>query len=261
MAQEPHYHLEGIIRTKDELEDFSGPLDVILMLLSKNKIEIRDIQISLLLEQYLDYLHQMQEMDLEIASEFVQMASHLTYIKTKMLLTEEKEPTELELLVSALEELKSKDAMEAVRGVAPALGRMALTGLQQQTRGPLPRPDRPYEYSHTPPELIAALSTILLRGTGETAQEEVETIRRAAPKPIVFSVREKSRQLVDMLRKKGNLALRELFHVCRSRSELVATFLSVLELCAAGQVKVKGERGSYELSGTITDFDLDTVEE
>lgn len=68
------------------------------MLLAKDKIEIRDIQISQLLDQYLAYLQKMQEMDLEIASEFVQMASHLMYIKTKMLLTEEKEPTELEVL-------------------------------------------------------------------------------------------------------------------------------------------------------------------
>lgn len=51
--QEPSYHLEGVVRNRDELEDFTGPLDLILMLLSKNKIEIRDIQISLLLDQYL----------------------------------------------------------------------------------------------------------------------------------------------------------------------------------------------------------------
>ena len=86
MTQEPSYHLEGVIRTRDEMEDFTGPLDLILMLLSKNKIEIRDIQISLLLDQYLEYLRMMEQMDLEIASEFVQMASYLLYIKTKMLL-------------------------------------------------------------------------------------------------------------------------------------------------------------------------------
>ena len=56
------------------------------MLLSKNKIEIRDIRISDILDQYLDYLEKMQQMDLEIASEFVQMAAHLLYIKTRMLL-------------------------------------------------------------------------------------------------------------------------------------------------------------------------------
>ena len=107
MIQEPSYHLEGVVHARDELEDFTGPLDLILMLLAKDKIEIRDIQISQLLDQYLAYLQKMQEMDLEIASEFVQMASHLMYIKTKMLLTEEKEPTELEVLVSALEQLKT----------------------------------------------------------------------------------------------------------------------------------------------------------
>ena len=122
MIQEPSYHLEGVVHARDELEDFTGPLDLILMLLAKDKIEIRDIQISQLLDQYLAYLQKMQEMDLEIASEFVQMASHLMYIKTKMLLTEEKEPTELEVLVSALEQLKNRDAIAAVREIAPEIG-------------------------------------------------------------------------------------------------------------------------------------------
>lgn len=247
MIQEPSYHLEGVIRSRDELEDFTGPLDLILMLLSKNKIEIRDIQISQLLDQYLDYLKMMQEMDLEIASEFVQMASHLTYIKTKMLLTEEKEPTELELLVSALEQLKNKDAVAAVREVAPQLGKMSENGLRQETRGPLPLPDRPYDYHHTPRELIASLAQILLRGTGETAPED-DSLRRAAPKPIVFSVREKSEQLLRLLGSRGELSLRELFSVCKSRSELVATFLSILELCSDGHIHVSGERGDYHVS-------------
>lgn len=67
MIQEPSYHLEGVVHARDELEDFTGPLDLILMLLAKDKIEIRDIQISQLLDQYLAYLQKMQEMDLEIA--------------------------------------------------------------------------------------------------------------------------------------------------------------------------------------------------
>ena len=80
------YHLEGILKTKDDIQDFEGPLTLILMLLQKNKIEIRDIVISDILDQYTDYLNQMEKMDLEIASEFVQMAAHLLYIKTRTLL-------------------------------------------------------------------------------------------------------------------------------------------------------------------------------
>lgn len=245
---EPNYHLEGIIRTKDDMEDFTGPLDLILMLLSKNKIEIRDIQISLLLDQYLDYLNMMKEMDLEIASEFVQMASHLMYIKTRMLLTEEKEITELEVLVSALEQLKNRDAIAAVREVAPALGELSVHGMKMQTRGPLPRSGAKYDYRHEPPELLRALAQILMRGTAAAHNEELETIRKAAPKPIVYGVREKSRQLLDMLLEKGVMSLDALFSVCKSRSELVATFLSILELCSGGTIFVTGTYGDYQVS-------------
>ena len=89
--ENPSFFLEGVVKEKNELQDFEGPLSLILMLLSKNKIEIRDIKISEILDQYLEYLAQMQSMDLEIASEFVQMASHLLYIKTKTLLTSDDE--------------------------------------------------------------------------------------------------------------------------------------------------------------------------
>ena len=76
----PTFHLDGVVKDRNELQDFDGPLSLILMLLSKNKIEIRDIKISEILDQYLEYLDRMEKMDLEITSEFVQMASHLLYI-------------------------------------------------------------------------------------------------------------------------------------------------------------------------------------
>ena len=102
----PSYHLEGVIHDRDELSDFEGPLSLILMLLAKNKIEIRDIKIADILDQYLEYLQKMQSMDLEIASEFVQMASHLLYIKTRTLLTsDEEEVSELEMLIASLNEM------------------------------------------------------------------------------------------------------------------------------------------------------------
>ena len=252
MTQQPSYHLEAVIRSRDEMEDFTGPLDLILMLLSKNRIEIRDIRISELLDQYLEYLQKMQEMDLEIASEFVQMASHLMYIKTKMLLTEDKEPTELEILVSALEQLKNRDALTAVRQIAPELGTMAENGLLSHTRGPLPLPGRPYDYRHTPREMISALAQILLRGTPE-ARPEDDSLRRAAPRPIIYSVHEKSLQMIEWLRSRGHMSLRDMFAACRSRSELVATFLSVLELCSDGQITVTARDGGYDITGTGTE--------
>ena len=74
----PIYHLERVVKARTEdLEDFTGPLDLILHLLSKNKMEIKDIQISLILDQYLAWMDQRKELDLEVASEFVTMASQL----------------------------------------------------------------------------------------------------------------------------------------------------------------------------------------
>ena len=110
----PQFHLEGIVKEHDEIKDFEGPLSLILLLLKKNKIEIRDIKISEILDQYMEYLDELKKMDLEIASEFVQMASHLLYIKTKTLLTEEKEVSELEELMSSLEQLRARDVYASV---------------------------------------------------------------------------------------------------------------------------------------------------
>ena len=137
---DPTYFLEGIIHDKSEMADFEGPLSLILLLLSKNKIEIRDIKISDILDQYLEYLNAMEKLDLEIASEFVQMASYLLYIKTRMLLTEEKEVTELEQLIASLEQLKCKDTYAAVKTVTPMLEAAAQTGLHYLSRPPEPLP-------------------------------------------------------------------------------------------------------------------------
>ena len=85
--EELTFHLENVVKARDDnMEDFNGPLDLILSLLSKNKMEIKDIQISLILDQYLAWMARRKELDLEVASEFVTMAAHLVYIKTRMLL-------------------------------------------------------------------------------------------------------------------------------------------------------------------------------
>ena len=138
--ENPNFHLEGIIHEKDELQDFEGPLSLILALLQKNKIEIRDLQISEILDQYLAWMDEMQSMDLEIASEFVQMASHLLYIKTRTLLTSEEEVSELEVLMESLEQLKARDNLAAVREVVPALKTASERGMLYFAKLPEPLP-------------------------------------------------------------------------------------------------------------------------
>ena len=81
----PIYHLEKVVRAKaDDMEDFNGPLDLILSLLAKNKMEIQDIQISLILDQYMAWIEKRRSMDLEVASEFITMASQLMFINASI---------------------------------------------------------------------------------------------------------------------------------------------------------------------------------
>ena len=128
--ENPNFHLEAVVHERNELQDFEGPLSLILMLLQKNKIEIRDISISEITDQYLAWLDEMQRMDLEVASEFVQMAAHLLYLKTRTLLTtDEEEVSELEVLLQSLEQLKAKDAFSAIKQVTPELKKASEMGL------------------------------------------------------------------------------------------------------------------------------------
>ena len=237
----PTFHLESIVKDKNELQDFDGPLSLILMLLSKNKIEIRDIKIAEILDQYLEYLDRMERMDLEITSEFVQMASHLLYIKTKTLLAGEEEVSELEELMTSLEQLKCKDIYTAVQSASEK-------GLLYYTKLPEPLPDvkHEYEYRHEPADLFKALYAVITRG-GKPA--EPEFARRLAPTRIVYEIRTKSSELIARLQN-GPAKLSELYSACRSRSEIVATFMSILELCSMGSVELSGDESDYTLSFT-----------
>jgi len=242
------YHLEGVVRTRDELEDFEGPLNLILMLLQKNKIEIRDIKIAEILDQYLASIRKMQEMDLEVASEFVQMASYLVYLKTKTLLQGTEEISELEELMSSLEQLRCKDAIAAVRTVLPELQGRAERGLLLfSTPGETLEKYGEYDIHHEPYELLEALAAMLGRGRVSVEDEE---LRVPVPKRIVYGVREKSSQILDLLHAGESVSLHALFSMSRSRSELVAVFLSVLELCSMGSIQLRYSDDDYMITYT-----------
>lgn len=252
--ENPNFFLEGIVKDKNDMQDFEGPLSLILMLLSKNKIEIRDIKIAEILDQYLAYLAEMESMDLEIASEFVQMASHLLYIKTKTLLAnDEEEVSELELLIASLEQLKAKDVLAGIQKITPEFKSASEIGLLYYSKlpEPLPKTSREYEYRHDPVDLSSALYNIFSRGGKLHVGEEIIS---AIPKRVVYSVKDKSRQLLDLLRT-GNLRLNELYMACRSRSEIVATFMSVLELCSMGSVHIERLEDGFDVSFVGGDVD------
>ena len=250
--ENPNFFLEGIVKEKNQLQDFEGPLSLILMLLSKNKIEIRDIKIADILDQYLEYLEKMESMDLEVASEFVQMASHLLYIKTRTLLAGDEEVSELEVLMASLEQLKCRDIFAAVQKVTPELKKASELGLLYYAKlpEPLPKTAREYEYRHEPVDLLKALYGIYSRG-GKTPEPDIS---QAVPKRIVYSVRDKSYQILLRL-KEGETTLQALYRDCQSRSEIVATFMSILELCSMGSIHISRTGDDYALAFAGGDVD------
>lgn len=248
---EPTYHLSHVVKSKNaEPEDFSGPLDVILLLLSKNKIEIRDIQISVILEQYLSYLDEMKRMDLEIASEFITMASHLVLIKTKMLLSEAEQQeglSEMELLIQSLEQRQRQEIMEKLREPAAYLEGRNDIGRNTFTKNPEPlRRDTAYRYQHDRKDLVQALFQIQDRSKAKlpTPITAFQGIVGKEPYPV----EKKAAELLKRLISKGKQRLKSLFRGNRSRSEVVATFLSLLELCKLRSVKIQEDAGDYHVT-------------
>lgn len=247
---EPTYHLSHVVKSKNaEPEDFSGPLDVILLLLSKNKIEIRDIQISVILDQYLNYLDEMKQMDLEIASEFITMASHLMLIKTKMLLSEAEQQeglSEMELLIQSLEQRQRQEIMEKLRASVDYLDRRNEIGRNLFTKQPEPlQRDQTYRYQHDSGDLKRALFGIQERNETKLPSPVKSFVGIVGKEP--YPVEKKAAEVLKSLIAKGTQKLRNLFFGNRSRSEIVATFLSILELCKLHSVQVLESEKEYEV--------------
>ena len=234
----PIFKLEGVVheRSAETLQDFEGPLDLILFLLSKNKIEIQDIPIALILEQYLAYLEQRKQLDLEVASEFITMAAHLMYIKTRMLLSieDEEAQNEMEQLIQSLKERQQKDTYLRIRTLTETLGPMSEFGRNTMTKNPEPMErGKIYEYDHEKADLVLAMQSIFDRA------EKLAPPPRAAFEQIVqrepYSVSDKAGEIVRRLK-----SFLLLFRGAKSRSEIVATFMAVLELCRASVIRLAG---------------------
>ena len=241
---EPQYRLEGIVHSRNEtMEDFEGPLDVIFELLSKNKIEIQDVSITAILEQYLAYLEEMKRMDMEIASEFITMASHLMLIKTKMLLSAAEQAeaeSELDLLRQSLVERKRKEAMEQIRLAVTVLEERNEIGRCLFTKGPEPlRREQGYRYQHDVRDLLRALDMIAERSARQLPPPTTnfQGIVGKEPHPIGRKTGEVLRQLVL----RGVERLKNLFRGNKTRSEVVATFLAILDLCKTNTVTLEDD--------------------
>lgn len=226
--------MEAIAQINYKLPVFEGPLDLLLNLIAKNKIDIYEIQIAQLLDQYMDQIRQMQENQLDVASEFLEMASRLVYIKSVSLLPKyEEEASELkkELTGQLLE-------YQLCREMAQKLGGMVSFDLFYREPSPVEY-DMTYNRKHETADISAAYVSAVGRGK-----------RKLPPPANAFSgivskkVISVSSRIISVMRRLWHgrtIKYKELFEASSQKSELVATFLAVLELVKGKRVRIEGD--------------------
>ena len=219
-----------------KMELFEGPLDLLLNLISKNKMSIEDIKISVICDQYMDYIKTMQSLDIELSSEFIVMASQLMLIKSRTLLprqNDEDEQDPAEELARALQEYKrAKEASSK------------LGGLYSQYSGRFEKdtdeimPDRSYVAEHSVNLLSSALLSIMsnIEVTDEIASEKIKTL--ISTKTV--SVGEKVYAVLRILVVSGgHVNVIDCFEGIRTKHEAVATFMALLEMLRAGRITLE----------------------
>ena len=261
---QPQYKLEGIVHARNEaMEDFEGPLDVIFLLLSKNKIEIQDVSITAILEQYLAYLDEMKRLDMEIASEFITMASHLMLIKTKMLLSAAEAAeaeSELDQLRQSLIERQRREAIEQIRIAITDLEPRNEIGRGQFVKQPEPlRKDGTYHYKHSPEDMLRALDEIAERSQRRLPPPTVNFKGIVGKEP--YPVTRKAKEVIRTLVLRGIERLKNLFKGNRSRSEIVATFLAILELCKTNNVSLEDDVNGENPNVRLLEEPKDEIQE
>lgn len=218
-----------------KLETFEGPLDLLLTLIAKNKLDILDIQITELVDQYLDQLKTMRGQEMEVTSEFLEMAAKLVYIKTVSLLPKHEEAEQMKRELSG-QLIEYRDCKRA----AAQLGRQF--SFDSIPRAPSkPEPDRRYRGSFSPQELYAAYLSAAGRGKRFLPPPK-EAFSPLVSHKIV-SVSSRIVYVLRRLRRKSVQSYAGLFDGVRSRSERVATFLAVLELIRGKRIRLEEEEG------------------
>lgn len=227
---------------KIKLENFEGPLDLLLYLIKDSKVEIEDIQLSKVTDQYLEYMNDLDKIDMEKAAEFIDIAATLIEIKSKHLLPSEQEvqvdeQDDEKILLMRLKEYKLfKEASEKLK-------------LQENVNRLYKQPDETVNdfriilKQMNVENLISAFTKMLSKASLETAIEETKTIERDR-----WTVEEKEFEIKTLISQKGIMRFSEIVSADFTRGEIITTFMALLELLKRQQIIVS----QYEQFGEIT---------
>ena len=235
------------------LDAFDGPLDLLLHLIDKNKVSIYDIPISVITDQYLDYIDSMRQADLDVMSEFLVMAATLLDIKSRMLLPKEENEDGEEIdprseLVERLLEYKM------YRCVSEELADMQKEAAPLYYHDPdIPKEVRSYE---EPVNMDKLLDGLTLKDLGKVfesvlrqKENRVDPIRSTFGKieKEEVSLEDKMTEVSDFARSHKKFSFRQLLNRQSSRVQVIVTFLSILELMKTGQIRIHQEEAFGEI--------------
>ena len=212
------------------INDFEGPLDLLLHLIKTSKMDIYDIKIEEITKQYVDFINKQKEMNLTVASEYLVMASELIELKSRMLLprTEEEEDPREELVNRLIEYQKYKDMISSFKEL-------------EKTRKEIFTKD-PINYNELSDAHIENDGTISLDDLVNALSKFLE--RKELEKPIStkitkkeISVQDRTRDIRNILSKKKKVSFFDLFEI-KTKEYVVVTFLSILEMAKFGEIEI-----------------------
>ncbi len=231
---------------KLKLENFEGPLDLLCHLIDKNKMNIYDINLSEITDQYMEYIKNMEKMNLEVTSEFLMMASTLLYLKSKKLLPnpveEEEELTEEQLLQRIMEYMKYKEITKKLKEMYLTSSNV-LFKLPEEIELPKQKLEREYQK-----EIIPKMYAEIIEKNANRLNENAKNIEKIAITET-YTVADKVKTMFKELIHHKKFVFNKLFSSQKcSRPEIVTAFTGLLELSRRSKVLTSQE----QLFGDIT---------
>ena len=222
-----------------KIDNFEGPLDLLCYLIDKNKMNIYDVNLSNITDQYIEFLNAMEEMNLEIASEFLVMASTLLYLKSKNLLPkqeeEEEEITEEELIRRIIEYKKFKEISKTLKENYKIYSNRFYK-VQEEIKLPKQKLEKDYD-----PEKIPEIYRLLVERNSVKINQNAKNIEKIA---LVdkYTVAEKVRQMYKILAKQKKFIFNKLFTINKNeKQEVVTAFSGLLEMSRRNKVATSQE--------------------
>ena len=216
-----------------KLSEFEGPLDLLLHLIIKNKLNIYDIEISVLLAQYMEHIDKMKEKNMDVASEFLEMAARLVYIKTVSLLPKHEESEELKKELSG-ELIEYQECKKVAKILSENIDFNSFTRDSANIDY-----DMSYKKKHDLKEIYNAYLTVIGKNKNKIPVKKEEFSGIVSRK--IVSVSSRIIFVLKKLKRVKKLKYEALFEDSKNKSELVATFLAVLELVKGRELCIDDE--------------------